>query len=172
MEIVLLKQVDARLEEPAATHVRQFLFEHLDGATDQDKRAWRRFVRALHEAGSGEYFTITIKRQRSSAFHRLSMAVMTAVFKAQERFDNFDVFRAFVKIGAGFVDLIPDPAGGVRAVPKSQSFSECSEDDMREFHQNAVAFLRTEQALTVLWPENSLKFSAQGIEQILRSFEK
>lgn len=171
MEIVILKQVDARLPELEARVVRRYLFQMLDGYGDKDKKAWRSFWRAVGEAAAGEYFTVTVKRQRHSGFHRLSMAIMQAVFKAQERFEDFKVFRAFVKLGAGFVDYVPNADGELRAIPKSVSFEECSEEEIRDFHQNALAFLRTARAQQAIWPGVPAKQAAQGMEEILKHFE-
>lgn len=167
-----MKQTDQRLPEAEAATVRRFLFGVIDGCNDKDKKAWRGFWKAVANAGSGEYFSITIKRQRSGPFHRLSMAVMQAVFNAQERFDDFRIFRSFVKLGAGYVDYVPNADGELRAVPKSVSFDECSEEEMRMFHLDAVTFLRTSRACQTLWPDASPRAAEQGIESILSTFER
>jgi hypothetical protein len=172
MEIVLLKQLDVRLEEPAASHVREFLFQHLDGATDQDKKAWRRFVRALHEAGSGEYFTITIQRQRVGKLHRKQMALETKVFNAQERIKDREQFRLWLKLGAGFVDWMAGPKGGVFPVPRSISFSQCSEEEADDYRSKVLDFLRSEHAQHYLWPALSPQMAEQSMESILQQFER
>lgn len=171
MHIVLIKQTDQHLEGPQADAVRSFLFDWFKGSTDADERGWRRFIRAMNEGAAGEYFQITVERQRSGPFHRLSMAVLSAVFKGQERFEDFDLFRSFVKLGAGFVDYVPNADGELRAIPKSVSFSSCSEEEVREFHQNAVAFLRTTRAQKTLWPEASPVAAERGMESILGRFD-
>lgn len=172
MDIVLIKQTDARLDDKDGAIVRQFLFGAVDGVNDRDKRAWRGFWRAVNESPFGEYFTVSIKRRRSGPFHRLSFAVMQAVFKGQERFDDFKIFRNFVKIGAGFVDYIPDVHGELHAVPKSVSFDDCSEEEMRQFHDDSVTFLRTGPAQSVLWPQLSPQMAEMGVESILNQFER
>lgn len=171
MEIVLVKQTDARLSEEDQAVVRRFLFEHLTGATPKDARGWNRFCRALNEAGSGEYFSIKLERQRSGKFHRLTMLVLTKVFKAQERFEDFRIFRQFVKLGAGFCDYLPTPNGELRAVPKSQNFDECSEEDVHEFFENAIKFLRSERACKTLWPDAPVWQSAAGMDEIFKGFD-
>jgi Protein of unknown function (DUF1367) len=172
VKIVLIKQTDARLEGVQAESVRGFLFHYLKGATAMDDRAWRRFVGAMNEGAAGEYFSLNVERKRSGKFHRLSMAILSSVFKAQDRFDNFDLFRAFVKLGAGFVDYVPNADGELRAIPKSVSFDQCSEEEIREFHQNAVAFMRTARAQKTLWPDASPAAAEQGLEAILSPFEE
>lgn len=171
MHIVVIKQTDETLAEPAAGMVRRFLFEFFEGATVKDTKAWRRFWRAMNEAGSGEYFSFKLERQRDSKFHKLTMVVLTHIFKAQERFEDFRIFRQFVKLGAGFCDYLPTPDGELRAVPKSQNFDECSEEDVREFFENAVKFLRSERACKTLWPDAPVWQSAAGMDEIFKGFD-
>lgn len=172
MEIVLIKQTDARLSDDEAAVVRRFLFEHLSGATDKDTRAWNRFCRALNEAGSGEFFSVKIERQRQGWYHRKHMALMSAVFKAQERIEEFEQFRLWAKVGSGFVTWCAGPKGGVFPVPKSISYTSCSEDEMREFHDGVVVFLRAEHAQKYLFPNVSPQLAEQGMEAILGRFER
>lgn len=172
MEIVLVKQTDAQLSEEAAPVVRQFLFHHLDGATEKDSKAWRRFCRALNESPAGECFTITIQRQRQGWFHRMHMGMMSKIFKSQERLDDFEQFRLWTKVGSGFVTWLPGPKGGVFPVPRSINFNVCSEEDMREFHDGVVTFLRTEHAQKYLFPSAPPAVAAQGIESILAQYER
>lgn len=173
MEIILIKQTDARLTEQDAAAVRRFLFEHIDGCNDVDKKSWRSWWRALVNAGSGEYFSISIKRQRHGPFHRLVMLVLSTVYKAQERFDDFRIFRSFVKLGAGFVDYVPDMKnGGMMAVPKSQSFDECSEEEVRMFFHEAQIFMRSEACYSVLWPALSPDLADKAMNEILQRFER
>lgn len=172
MEIVLVKQTDERLAEADAAIVRKFLFEHLSGATDKDTRAWSRFCRALNESGSGEYFSIKIQRQRDGKFHRKHMGLISKIFKAQERLDDFEEYRLWLKVGSGFVTWLPGPKGGVFPVPRSINFNTCSEDDMREFHDGVVAFLRKPHAQKYLWPNVAPAVAEQGVESILSQYER
>lgn len=172
MQIVLVKRVDATLEGEKAAAVWEFLFEHLGGATEKDEKGWRRFVRALHEAGSGEYFSIKTERRREGWRHRKHMALMTAVFKAQERIEDFEQFRLWSKVGSGFVTWMAGPKGGVYPVPKSISFDSCEEDEFIAFHNGVIDFFRTEHAQHYLWPGASPKAASDGMENILQSFER
>lgn len=172
MEIVLVKQTDHALPDADKLVVRRFLFGHLSGATDKDTRAWNRFVRAMDNAAAGEFFTLKIKRQRSGKFHRLHMKIMTTVFNGQERIEDFEQFRLWVKVGCGFVDWMSGPKGGVFPVPRSINFETCSEEEMHEFHTNAVAFLRTQHAAHYLWPKAEQQAAQQGMADILNKFER
>lgn len=172
MHIVLVKRTDVPLEGARADAVRSFLFGDIDGATEKDQRAWRRFVRALHEAGSGEFFSVKIERQRSNKFHRLHMKMMTEVFRAQERIEDFEQFRLWTKIGSGFVTWMAGPKGGVFPVPKSISYAECDQIEFIEFHNGVVQFLRTAHAQHYLFPHLAPQLAEQGIEKILSSFDR
>jgi hypothetical protein len=81
------------------------------------------------------------------------MAMEQRVFEAQERITDFEQFRLWVKLGAGHVDWMAGPRGGVVPVPKSISYSKLDEDAMREFHEKVVEFLRSEHAIKYLWPK-------------------
>ena len=93
MKLVLVKQTDQQLEEPAATTVRNWLFTFFKGATDIDEKAWRRFMRAMNEGVAGEYFQITVERQRVGWKHRKQMALEGQILKATERFTERESFR-------------------------------------------------------------------------------
>ena len=43
------------------------------------------------------------------------------------------------------------PKGGVIPLPKSISYTELEEPEMREFHQNMMIFLRGDHAAPYLW---------------------
>lgn len=173
MEIVFIKQTDAPLSDADRSAVLRFLFQYLDGCNDRDRKAWRAWWRSVADAPRGQYFTVSIKRQRHGAFHRLLMAVMQKVFDAQEKFDNFNIFRGFVKLGAGFADYIPDlETGELKAHPKSQSFDECSEEEIRQFFDDALKFLRKEACQRILWPHLSPVIAEQSVEAILSQFDR
>lgn len=172
MEIVLVKQTDAQLSDEDRATVRRFLMENLSGATDKDTRAWNNFIRAMDAAGSGEFFTFKIERRRQGWYHRKHMALISAVFKSQERIADFEAFRLWVKIGSGFVDWMAGPKGGVVPVPRSIAYANCSEEEMREFHEGCVAFLRTERAAHYLFPQAPVQLAMDGLSEILGRFEQ
>jgi len=174
MKLVLVKQTDAKLElgTPEADAMRLFLFEMVRGATDKDQRAWSRFIRAINEASQGEYFQIDLKRTRNSAFHRLIFAVMTTVYAAQDLFDDFELLRAYLKIGAGFVSYIPDEVNGEwKAIPRSQNFEEASEEEVRDFFEKMCTFMRSATCCAALWPEAPIESSMEGMLKILSRFD-
>lgn len=172
MEIIIVKQTDAKLTEQDSAAVKRYLFDFIDGCNDKDKKAWRSWWKAVAESGSGEYFVISIGRKRHGSFHRLVFAVMQAVYKQQERFEDFKIFRAWVKIGSAFVEYLPDLTGALQAHPKSQSFDDCSEEEIRAFFDDMQAFFRTAVCHRTLWPHLSPEVAEQSMEAILSQFDR
>jgi hypothetical protein len=171
-EIVLSKQTDLELTDQQREILRTTLFGMIDGLSESDKKSWRRFWTWIMKAGSGEMFSIETWTPRNSKFHRMHMVMETSVFKSQERIKSFEQFRIWLKIGAGFVDWMAGPKGGVVPVPRSISYKKCDENKMRQFHDDAVAFLRTEHAQHYLWPHLTPFMAEQSMEIILTSFER
>lgn len=170
-EIALVRQETEPLKEEELEVVRRVLFRIIDGLGPLHRKRWRRFVNGLLRLEPGEVATITTSRPRSGAFHRRHMALEHRIFEAQERFVIFDPgFRDWLKVGAGFVEWYPKPGGGMFAMPKSIAYDKLSEDGMREFHDNVVAFLRTEEAGSVLWPHLGARARDEVIERALSEF--
>jgi hypothetical protein len=100
------------------------------------------------------------------------MLIETRVFEAQEKFDQFEQFRNWLKTGAGFCDWVPGPKGAVMPVPKSIAFDKLEEDAMREVHDNMIAFLRTEHAGKTLWKHLIPSARAEMVESVLQEFHE
>lgn len=171
MKLVLVKQTDQQLEEPAAGVVRNWLFGFFKGATEIDEKAWRRFMRAMNEGVAGEYFQITVERQRVGWKHRKQMALEGKVFDSQDRFTDKEPYRAWLKLGAGFVDWHAGVKGGVFPVPRSINFSNCSEEDFAEYRDKVSAFLHSSHAQKYLYPALTPQMAEQCMESILEAFE-
>lgn len=170
--ITLAKRTDSALTEQQRKVLRAYLFNAIDGLSEADKKSWRRFWNWINRAGSGEIFSIETWTPRNGGFHRMHMVLETQVFQAQDRIKNFEQFRTWLKIGAGFVDWMAGPKGGVVPVPRSISYKKCDEETMRQFHDDAVAFLRTEHAQHYLWPHLPADKAEEMVETILASFER
>jgi hypothetical protein len=170
-DIVLVRQDTAPIPEADAEAARRVLFGVVDGLGEKGKRQWRRFVNGLFKLEPGEIVTVKTQKQRSGPFHRRHMAMEQRVFEAQERFTNFDPgFRDWLKIGAGHCEWVPGPRGAIVPLPLSISYDKLEEDDMREFHQAAVAFLREPHAQKVLWPHLGVLQRHEMLESVLQEF--
>lgn len=162
-EITLVRQGPAEIPEPARAAAREVLFGLIDGLGERGKKQWRRFFNSLMRLEPGEMVEIKTHQERIGWYHRKHMALEQRVFEAQERFETFEQFRTWLKVGSGFVDWLPGPKGGVIPVPKSISYAKLEQGDMERVHEDIVAFLRTEHAGRTLWKHLT---DAQRIEQI------
>lgn len=170
-EIVIVRQEDMQVTEADKDATRRVVFGTVDGLGEINRKRWRRFWATLMRMEPGEMATIRTHKARSGPFHRRHMAMEQAVFEAQERFTDFERgFRDWLKVGAGHCTWFPGPRGAVFPVPKSISYAEMEEGEMRDFHESAVAFLRTEHAGKTLWPHLKPLQRTEMIETILGGF--
>lgn len=156
-------------EKEVATRVLQTGLRGVDGKND---KRWRRFLRHVFSLEHGEIAEIGTRIPRSGPFHRFHMSIEQAVFDAQERFASFEQFRNWLKIGAGHVEWVPGPKGGIVPLPKSISYAEIEEDEMREVHEAMMAFLRGPHAAPYLWKPLGPEKAAEMMQAILRGFDQ
>lgn len=170
-DITLVRQPGAEIADEDREAARRVIFGIVDGLGDVGRKQWRRFWNGLFRMEAGEMVSITTRKARSGPFHRRHMAIETAVFEAQEKFTSFDKgFRDWLKVGAGHCEWFPGPKGGIFPIPKSISYTEMEEGDMREFHEASIAFLRTEYAQKTLWRHLSELQRSEMLETILKGF--
>ena len=140
------------MEVPATLDaVRNFLFGVFDGFRQDDRKGWRKIWKRLMGLEPGELAMIEFVIPRSGPFHRRHMAIISAVFDAQERFEDFDQFWIWLKVGAGWVDWCAGPKGGVVPIPKSVSYAKADQNEFEQYHAKVMAFLRGEHAAPFLW---------------------
>jgi len=169
-EITLVKQHPSAIPEQDREAARRVLFGAVDGLGERGKKQWRRFVNGLFKLEPGEMVEIRTHKDRSGPFHRRHMAIESRVFEAQERFEHFEQFRNWLKVGAGFCEWVVGPKGGVIPVPKSLSYAKLEQADMEQVHADMVAFLRTPHAVKALWPKADQRIAADGLELLLAEF--
>lgn len=169
--IAIAKRADIALTDQQRQVLAGVLFEMLGGVTEDDHKFWKRFWGELMAAGSGEIFSVKVSIQRDGRFHRRHMKLENELFLAQEQFLVFNQLRNWLKTGAGFVDwhvvrgqLVPEP--------KSISYEECDQLTMEQFHNDAIAFLRTPRAQQQLWPHLPANKAQEMVETLLASFER
>lgn len=168
-ELIVVRQGN----EVSATDLeifRRVLYALTDGMTREHKQRWRRFWNWIVKAGPGEYVTWFQNRTRSSPFHRRHFLIEQRLFDAQERFEDFEQFRNWLKVGAGFVDWHPGPKGGVVPIPKSMSYASLDEDGMQDLHAKMVAFAYTPHALKTMWKHLGEPARAAMVTSVLQEF--
>ena len=143
---------------------------HIDGTTDKDKESLRKALQWMCNLPAGQVFKITANRPRSNPFHSRHMLIESRIFDAQERIKNFEQFRVWLKVGAGFCDWLPYAKGGVFPVVKSIEFATLDELAYREVHADMMRFLRGDDAATFLWPLLSPKLAYDAMNNLLSEF--
>ena len=170
-QITIIRTDAAMLAEDQKSVVRQFLFGLFKGATDKDDKRWNRFWRMAVSKEAGEMFDVETCFPRYTPYHKRHMKIEQDVFNAQDRFKDFSQFRNWLKIGAGFVDWVVGPKGGIVPLPRSIEYSKLEEQEFREFHDNLIDFLRGEHAAPYLWRHLGEK-SHDMMDSILREFRE
>lgn len=171
-EIVLVKQDPTEIPEADRVAARRVLFGMVDGLGEKGKSQWRRFINGLMRLEPGEMVEIRTHKERLGWYHRKHMALEQAVFEQQEKFEEFESFRTWLKVGSGYVDWHPGPKGGVIPVPRSLSYSRLEQGDMEAVHHEMVKFLRTEHAGRTLWKHLNPMQRIDMVESILEGFNE
>ena len=171
-DITLVRQAHEPIAPTDADAARRVLFGLVDGLGDRGRKQWRRFVAGLMRLEPGEMVEIRTNRERMGWYHRKHMAMESAVFEAQEKFEEFETFRTWLKVGSGFVTWHAGPKGGVIPVPKSISFAKLEQGEMEQVHADIVAFLRTPHAVKTLWPKLAAADRELAIEAVLAGFNE
>lgn len=112
-EIQLVRMPNIEITDAERQAARRVIFGHVDGVGEKNQARWRRFWNRLLRMEAGEIQSVQTLMQRSGPFHRRHMAIEQAVFNAQERFDDFEQFRYWLKVGAAWVTWAAGPKGGV-----------------------------------------------------------
>jgi hypothetical protein len=171
-EIILVRNQAAPVTEADKDAARRVLFGAIDGLGDKGRKQWRRFVTSLFKLEPGEMVSIHTRKKRLGWYHRKHMALETRLFEAQERFEHFEQFRNWLKVGSGFCDWVVGPKGGVIPVPKSISYEALEQGDMEAVHADMVAFMRTPHAQKALWPKSPVAARSDAVELLFAEFNE
>lgn len=130
----------------------RFLFHWCKGMDPQHDASWRRMWRRLfHSKEQRPSLCLFVDVERSRPFHARWMAIEQRLYSMQDGFYNLGGFRTWIKAGAAFGHY-EATAAGLQFVPSSLSYEDCSDEEFRQFADDALAFLRTPHALETLWP--------------------
>lgn len=168
--ISLVRQHDIQVSDSDKEIARRVVFGAIDGLGEKGKKQWRRLWNGFFKLEPGEMIEINTHQARLGWYHRKHMALEQSLFESQERFEEFDQFRNWLKIGAGFVDWYPGAKGGVVPIPKSISYAKLEQNEMESVHTEMVLFVRTPHAIKTLWPHLKGDTGAEMIDVILSGF--
>ena len=150
--LVALRRPFHQLPVEIRDAARIFLFQCVGGLTPAHQERWFRAWRPLLEGRGQPVLHIHSVIQRDERFHRAWMAFETRLYEAQDHFTSKRAMRLWLKTGAAF-GAFEASGGRMVFVPSSLAWEECSEDEMREFTQDAMEFLQSPEALATLWPQ-------------------
>ncbi|MFA9439421.1 hypothetical protein ACDA63_07270 [Uliginosibacterium sp. sgz301328] len=154
---------------PTVSLVRDERTDHLVGASPKDNRAYAKFLKAARELKKGS-ITFSWKEPRSGAYHRRHFAILARLFDAQEQFEDEDVFRKWLEVGAGYAVFAPGTDGQMVAIPKSISYESLDQAEFEPIHEAVMAFARSAYARAYLWPHLSDSDSWGMVESVMGEF--
>lgn len=169
---LVMRDRSIQLSESEMSAANKAMTHGLRGIDEKNHKRWMRFLKHAFSLEHGEIVEIGTRAPRSGPFHRFHMATEQAVFNAQDRFTQFEMFRNWLKIGSGHVEWVPGAKGGIVPLPKSINYMEMEEPQMREFHAAMLAFLRGPHAALYLWKHLGADKAAEMMETILMDFDK
>jgi hypothetical protein len=146
--------------------VTWFLREFFQGIDAANHAAWLRVCRRWWK--SDDVWTFYPVVNRHGRFHRMHMKVEGLIFQHQDAFVQPKAFTVWLKTGAVFGEFKAS-AGKLVFVPSSRKYEDCSDDEMREFHKDAIEFLHTPIALATLWPAMTEPQRLETLELLLKN---
>lgn len=144
----------------------------LRGFSETHERAYQRWRRMVAELPAGQTVSFSFRMPRSLGHHRLFFKKLGTLLERTETFNDPDKLRAWLTLGAGYVDLVPGMDGKPNAIPKSLDFDSMDEAQFAELHRSVDDFLWTEHAQAVLWPELGAQQRWDCMESFMGGFRR
>lgn len=101
---------------------------------------------------NGKEYLMEIKKVRNPKFHRKAFALLNTIYSNQDSFDNFEWFRFWITMKAGFSDTAIAPNGQKMYKAKSLSFESMDDIDFQKWYEAVITVAIKEYGLD----ENSL----------------
>ena len=99
----------------------------------------------INRLENGKEFVIDVKFNRNPAFHRLFFALIKTIFDSQDFFEDIDVFRKYIIMKSGRVQIIDTPKG-MLYLPESIAYESMKQDDFEKLYQAIITFAVREYA--------------------------
>jgi hypothetical protein len=149
--------------------LRNLITEWLVGMDARMQKRWLRLWKDLERAEPGEGFQLYRAEARSGPYHRMHRAMLTRLFEQQDEYDDEDAVHDWFKFKCYFVEWTEGPiTGRPIPTPRSTNFDDCSEDEIREFHNRMVDKLHEPDTQAHFWPMKTLPERAETVEFILK----
>jgi hypothetical protein len=167
--LIMLTEPLQQVPQQELDAARRLLTQRVRGLSEDHHRRYMRWLKRLF---SGEVAKFYPEVDRAGPYHRRHMAIEGRLFEEQDGFApsaaGRRAFRNWLKVGASLVTLELH-GGEPRWLPGSCSHEALSDDEMREFHEAAIDFLRAPRSLKKLWPAVPAKDRHLMLEAVLRN---
>jgi hypothetical protein len=154
------------MPDPLRDAMRTIFTEWVRGMDTRSQRRLLRLVGQIARAEAGEGFQLFRLEERSGPFHRRHRVVLEALFQAQEAYPNIDALHDHLKLKTWFVTWKDG-----KPTPRSTSFEDCSEDEIREFHARVVDLLHDPYEQRKLFPSVPAKLRQGMVDAVLADKE-
>lgn len=141
----------------------------LEGLSERDKKAYAKFRKRLDTLGDGSLL-FSWQEPRSAPYHRRFFALLNTLLESQEQFQDIEHLLAWLKVGAGYADLVPGPKGKPVAMPKSINFAALDQAEFEPVALAIIGFLRSTYATRFLWPHLDDDAGMGMVETVLAGF--
>lgn len=141
----------------------------LEGLAEKDKKAYAKFRKRLETLGNGSLM-FSWAEPRSGPYHRRFFALLNTLLDCQEQFQEIDHLLTWLKVGAGYADLVPGPKGKPVAIAKSINFTTLDQAEFEPIAQAIIQFIRSPHSMRFLWPHLDEAGAAGMVETVLAGF--
>jgi hypothetical protein len=136
----------------------------LAGLGEKNRKRFDKFKRVADAMEIGETLCFSYKLPRSPQHHGFFFAKLHELFKRQEKFTQEDWLLEWLKVGAGYADLLPGLDGIPVAIPRSISWGDCDEQTFIEVAQAIEDYMWTDDAQLCLWPHLDARLRHEAVE--------
>jgi hypothetical protein len=127
----------------------------ITGVTERHQKGWLKFWKLLQELTDEVCVYVEFYFPRNPKLHKLFFKRLHNVFKMQELFAEFDDFRLWVTVQAGYCNFVPGKDGKLCAIPKSIRYSKMDDLEFEAYFEAVMKGLWEGDTHRILWPHLS-----------------
>ena len=83
-------------------------------------------------------YVISLTTHRNNKFHRLAFSLLNMIFDNQDGFTNFDIFREWITMKAGYVITGVAPNGTTVFMAESLSFESMPQEKFERWYSSVI----------------------------------
>ena len=115
-------------------------------------------IEAMQTLANQEY-VINLTNHRNPAFHRKAFALLNVIFDNQEGFTNFDCFRSWITIKAGYFVTGVTPNNSTFFDAKSLSYEKMDAETFERWYNSVINVAVKEYGQEVNTLNNIMEFA-------------